>query len=147
MCAMRNRRAVSEIVASLMMLTIVSIAGAMLYHFTLQTIGTQQDSLLFDVNLQKTRSMERFEILSVRLVDSNGIKITFLNYGEVDNNIVAVYIDDKPVDIISDSGVASKLDIGYLIVESNFSGSSMGVRCEVKIVSKEGISAATNALL
>jgi flagellin-like protein len=141
---MRSRRGVSEIIASLLLLVIVSIAGAMLYTVSLQNISTQQDNLQLDTKIQKTRAMERFEILAVRITNDDHIIITYINYGEVNIDIVSVYLNDAPAEIMVNSGAASKLDIRTLMVAKPSTTSQV---YDVRIVSKEGISTATRAQL
>jgi archaellum component FlaF (FlaF/FlaG flagellin family) len=90
---MKPRRGVSEIVASMVVLVIVSVLGVMLYNISMQGLNGQQNNLLSDVGLQEEIAQERFEIVAVTKVNESQWNITFYNYGQVDIKITDVYVE------------------------------------------------------
>ena len=86
-------RGVSEVVASLILLLIVTTLGTFLYSYTLTSTGLQQDYLRSQVELESERAGERFRIVSVLWLGGDRLNVTILNYGLIDIAIVDVYID------------------------------------------------------
>jgi hypothetical protein len=96
---MSNRnRAVSEVVATLVILLIISILGTSIYSFSLTTVRSQQDRLRSEISKEVSRTRERLKIVYVHW---NGLgdrlNITFLNYGLLEANIVKIYVDGEMV--------------------------------------------------
>lgn len=148
---MKSRRAVSEIIASLIILLIVSIMGVILYNLSLSNLGTQQDALTFDTNLSKTMAQQRFEIIAATKFTQNNksyLNVTFYNYGQVDVKITDVYLENSTGLIhpgftpspylIKTKGELHQSDITYIIVDaSKIHQISSITSCE--IVSAEGV--------
>lgn len=95
---LKQKRAVSEVIASLIILAIVSALGTSLYSFSLTVMSSQQDKLKWEVQTETNRAQERFNILSVGWNGSNNIiSLAVLNYGKLDINIIDIYVNDQRV--------------------------------------------------
>jgi len=94
---MLNReRAVSEVIASLILLLIVSILGTSLYSYTLTATGFQQDALQGEVQREAERAQERFTVIAVWWSGSGDLlNLTVLNYGKLDLKIVDIYVNGE----------------------------------------------------
>ncbi len=94
---MLNReRAVSEVVASLMLLLIISVLGTSLYSYTLTATGFQQNTLKGEVQRDAERAQERFRVIAVWWSGSGDfLKLTVLNYGKRDIKIVDIYVNGE----------------------------------------------------
>jgi hypothetical protein len=77
---MNPRKGVSEIVASIVILVVVSVLGVLLYNTSLMMVGTQQNALISEIDQQTAAARERFEIISVEYVDPATIKVYLLNF-------------------------------------------------------------------
>jgi flagellin-like protein len=146
---MKSRRGVSEIVASLIVLLIVSVLGVMLYNLSVNTMGSQQDALNFDTSLSKTIAQQRFEIITATRVVQNSqpyLNVTIYNYGQVDVKIVDFYLETStgishpqfspsPY-LISHNGNLLQSDISFFMV--NISDIQQPIT-SCKIVSAEGV--------
>lgn|GEM_PF-1419440 len=95
---LQDKRGVSEVIASLMMILIVAAAGAILYAYSLTTFSSTGTSFQLQMDRGQERARERFIIVAVwwRGTD-NQLNVTVLNYGKIDLAVDAVYIDGTPV--------------------------------------------------
>jgi len=94
----RDKRGVSEIVASLIILLIVSVAGSVLYAYSLSAFNSSGSSFLLQNNEREERAREQLLITTVWWNVSNDyLNITILNYGKIELVIDAVYIDGGQV--------------------------------------------------
>ena len=94
----RRRRAVSEIVASLMLLLIVSALGTALYSYTLTITQVQHDELTSEMSRATERAKERVRVIAVWWSGAGDLlNVTVLNYGKVDVGISDVYVNDERV--------------------------------------------------
>jgi hypothetical protein len=163
----KSRRGVSEIVASLIVLLIVSVMGVMLYNLSLSTMGSQQDALTFNTNFSKTIAQQRFEIITVTKFEKDGgsyLNVTFYNYGPVEIKITDIYISNStgiahyrlPVqanesgqlftpspNLITNNGKLLPSRISYIIVDVSkiliVDASKPHQITSCKIVSEEGV--------
>jgi len=91
-------RAVSEVIASLILLLIVSVLGTFLYSYTLTATELQQNTLEGEVQREGERAQERFKVISVWWSGSGDLlNLTVLNYGRLDIEIVDVYVNGEGV--------------------------------------------------
>lgn len=94
----RRSRAVSEIVASLMLLLIVSALGTALYSYTLTISQVQHDELTSEMSRATERAQERVRVIAVWWSGTGDLlNMTVLNYGRVDVGIADVYVNDERV--------------------------------------------------
>ena len=136
-----RRRGVSEIIASLLILMIVSVLGTVLYTYSLNISQLQQDKLIRDTTLSTGKAQERFQVIGVWYRQSNEImNLTVLNYGKQELFVSEVYIDGVrvsnhisgfDVEIFSDN-------IGQIVFVSPSSLSS-GIQHEIEIASVKGV--------
>jgi len=94
----RNRGGVSEIQASLIILVIVSSAGAILYSTTLETLNGYEERMNYEKEAGTERILERVCLVSVYWngIDDN-LTITVYNYCEFDIRVVEIYINSNKV--------------------------------------------------
>jgi len=92
----RWNRAVSEVIASLVLLLIVTILGTTLYSYTLTELGTKQNGLQMEIQMETERVRERFTVIAVWWGDGeNLLNMTILNYGIIDIKIVDIYVNGE----------------------------------------------------
>lgn len=95
---MIQRRAVSEVIASLLLLLIVSLAGTALYSYSIQITQTQQDTIITQISVAAIRAQERFRVIAVWWRGSGSVlNVTVLYYGSSDIKISDVYINGDRV--------------------------------------------------
>ncbi len=90
---MKPRRGVSEILATMMVLMIVSSLGVMLYNISLSNLSNQQSNLSSSVETQKGMAQERFEIIDVIRRNDTHVIVYYVNYGSVNVIISSVYLE------------------------------------------------------
>lgn len=92
-----NKRGFSEVIASLIILLIVSLAGAGLYSYSLTTFSSTGDSFRVQTEKKAEQAQERFSIIAVWWDTATQLNLTVLNYGKIEFAIDAVYIDGEKV--------------------------------------------------
>jgi len=91
---LQGRRAVSEVMGSLIILLIVSTLGTFLYNYTLNVMGFQQSALQEELKIASNRAQERLKVIAIWLSNSSDLlNITILNYGEYDTKVVDIYVN------------------------------------------------------
>ena len=138
---MKSRKALSEMIASMVILVIVSVLGIMLYNLSISTMNTQQENLLFDIGMEEGIALERFEIVGVTRTRSNEMNITYFNYGEVDIRITDVYLGSVryPIPLINRT-LCHNLEIkSWKFPPKNFELQNERILYEVRIVSERGV--------
>lgn len=91
---LKKRRAISEIIATVIIILITTVLGAVLYNITLSQTNSQSAALVSSTNDQESLTKERVNILTVARTDPSHICITFMNYGKIDVVITDVYINN-----------------------------------------------------
>lgn len=136
---LRDRRGVSEVVASLIMILIVSIVGAALYSNSVNMFGASSSSFLVQMERREESARERFSIVAVWWDNGNQLNLTILNYGKIDLAIDAVYIDGTAVTaFVSGRGTTvTRKDIVPVKVNSPFTIQD-GQTYELVVVSERG---------
>jgi len=109
-----DKRAVSEIVASLIIVLIVSVAGVALYSYSLGAFSSSSSSFQLQTNQREERARERFSIIAVWWDTVDQLNLTVLNYGKIELAIDAVYINGTPVSSYS-SGIGTTVGTEKLI--------------------------------
>jgi hypothetical protein len=87
---------VSEIIASLMLLLIVSSAGVVVYSYSTNAFSLSTSFFQSDTTLEEQQAQERFIIIAVWWNSSNPqnqLNLTVLNYGQISLTIDMVYIN------------------------------------------------------
>jgi hypothetical protein len=100
---MKPRRGISEIIASLTVLIIVSVLGVMLYSISTGAMSEQQNNLLSQLRFEEEKARERFEIVGVEYTDDRSITLWVLNYSN-DNTlkvtISSIYVNNQQASIL-----------------------------------------------
>ena len=133
-------RGVSEVVASLILLLIVTTLGTFLYSYTLTTTGLQQRYLESQTRLETERAEERFRVVSVTWMGGSKLNVTILNYGLIDIAIVDVYVNGVRVSTYY-GGRGEEIytsELGWVCFESPISIEE-GSSYEITIVSERGV--------
>jgi archaellum component FlaF (FlaF/FlaG flagellin family) len=94
---LRNNRGISEIIASLFLLLIVSVAGAALYSSSLSAFSSSSSTFQQQIDQREEQARERLSIIAVWRGTANQLNLTVLNYGKIEFTIDAVYIDGAKV--------------------------------------------------
>lgn len=89
-----NRRGISEIISTIILIMIVSIAGTYLFAYSTNYIQTENDQYLADNELDVGQTQERFTVSSVWWGGAdNFLNITVYNFGQNDIEISDVYVN------------------------------------------------------
>ncbi len=94
---LRCRRGVAEVIGSLVIILIVTIAGVGVYAYSLNAMASSSNNLNQKTSQLSEQALERFEIIRVWSNDQNRVNITVLNYGQTDLHIAAVYVNGTAV--------------------------------------------------
>jgi hypothetical protein len=93
----RNKQGVSEIIASVVLILIVSSAGIVAYSYSIGAFSTSTSFFQSDTNLKEQQARERLAIIAVWSKSPNQLNLTVLNYGQIDLTIDAVYVNSTSV--------------------------------------------------
>jgi flagellin-like protein len=89
----RNRRGVSEIIASLILVLIVTSAGVVVYSYSIGAFSSSTSLFQLNTNQEEMQAQERFAIIAVWSNLPNQLNLTILNYGQIGLTIAAVYFN------------------------------------------------------
>lgn len=119
---LKNKRGVSEIIASLIVILIVSIAGTTLYSYGMNIYNSSWSFSMLQINGRKESTQERLKIINVWRDSGNQLNLTILNHGKIEIAINAVYIDGKMMTINQGNGTIILIgDKTQLLVTPSFS--------------------------
>jgi flagellin-like protein len=93
----RNKRGVSEIIASVVLILIVSSAGVVAYSYSIGAFSSSTSIFQLDTNLKEQQAQERFAITAVWSNPPNQLNLTMFNYGQIGLTVDAVYVNWTPV--------------------------------------------------
>jgi hypothetical protein len=141
----RNKGGVSEIIASLILILIVSSAGVIAYSYSIGAFSSTTSFFQLDTNLKEKQAQERFAIIAVWSNPPNQLNLTVLNYGQIDLTIDTVYINWTSVTNYK-SGWRTTIGNGALIQVSFTSPVSIqsGSTYSIVVVSTRGSKNAIN---
>jgi len=88
-----DKRGVSEVVASLMMIVLVLIASVAVYSYSIRTFSSSSSLLQLNTALKEEQARERLSIIAVWWDNASQLNVTVLNYGKIELVIDAVYVD------------------------------------------------------
>lgn len=136
---LRDRRGVSELIASLTMLLIVSVAGTLLYSYSVSVLSSSWSSFYLLTHHRIERAQERFSIIAIWWNTGSQLNLTILNYGKIELTIDAVYMNGKAVtSFISGKGaMATRGNIVFVRFDSPIVITE-GQTFEVSVVSERG---------
>ena len=89
----RNKRGVSEIIASLILILIVTSAGVIAYSYSIGAFSSSTSLFQLDTKQKEKQTRERFATIAVWSNTSNQLNLTVLNYGQIDLTIDTVYVN------------------------------------------------------
>ena len=136
---LRNRRGVSEIIASLIMILVVSAGGVVVYSFSLEAFSTSSSLHELQTSQREEQAKERFLIVVIRNTTmTDQLNVTVLNYGRTELTIVAVYVNGTNSTDLTGGGIA--VGTGQLTSVQFVSSIPIGTgdAYEVAVVSKQG---------
>lgn len=139
---MKSRKAVSEIVASLILLMIVSGLGTILYGFTLDVSQNQREQLVSAYQDSSDGLLEKITVIDVWYDQSDDtLNVTLYNYGEIETSIETIYINGNPATSIQSGLETSILSqrLGGVVFTSPVNVNPNDI-IEVVVVSKRGLS-------
>ncbi|MCB2171149.1 hypothetical protein KQH65_00255 [archaeon] len=97
-----NRRGISEIISTIIIIMIVSIAGTYLFAYSTTFIQTENDQYLTNNELEVGQTQERFTVSSVWWSGADDfLNITVYNFGQNDIRVSDVYVDGIRVSAFS----------------------------------------------
>ncbi len=140
----RGKRGVSEVISSLIIILIVSVAGAGLYAYSLNAFNSSGSSFQLQTSAREERALERLLITGVWCnVTNDYLNVTVLNYGKIVFAIDAVYIDGRQVWASTYTyGKGETVVMGSLVFVKFTSPISVvdGQTYEISVVSERGSS-------
>jgi flagellin-like protein len=92
-----DRRGVSEIIASLILVLIVTAAGTVAYSMSLNSFSQSSSLFQLQTGQREEQARERFAVIAVSWDTANRLNLTVLNYGKTDLTVDAVYISGTAV--------------------------------------------------
>jgi flagellin-like protein len=134
----RDRRGVSEIIASLILVLIVTAAGTVAYSMSLSSFSQSSSLFQLQTGQREEKARERFSIISVRNTTMVQLNLTIFNYGEIEVTIDSAYIEGTKVNDLTGKGViVGKEQLTTVQFISPVSIQS-GVTYEILVVSSRG---------
>ena len=115
---MHCRRGISEIIGSLIIVLIVTVAGVAVYGYSLNALTASGDSFNHKTQQYSEQAQERFEVLRV-WSSGQRLNVTLLNYGETDLQVAAVYVNGTAVQQYHSGTGATALKNQLLTVDFN----------------------------
>jgi flagellin-like protein len=142
---LRNKKGVSEIVGSLLLILIITSAGVVVYAYSVNAFNTSSSSIQQQTRLDEEQTLERLHIIRVWFdSSSNQFNLTVLNYGEINWAINAVYINGTPVNPIQVTNLNgasvsfTAIDQLALLRFNSPIAISFGSVCEILVVTERG---------
>ena len=94
-----KRRGVSEIISTIIIILIVSIAGSLLFAYSAETFQRQQNTFLADNERTITLAEEKFRVSAVYWSGAGDVlDVAVYNYGLDDMDVTDIYIDGVRVE-------------------------------------------------
>ncbi len=90
---LQNNKGVSEIIASLILVLIVTSAGVVAYSYSMGAFSSSTSLFQLETNQKERQAQERFAIIAVWSNTSSQLNLTVLNYGQIDLTIDTVYVN------------------------------------------------------
>lgn len=138
-CFLSNKRGVSEIVASLILVLIVSVAGVALYSYSLGAFSSSNSSFQLRTVNRDERARERISIITVwSNTSTNEMNVTVLNHGKIEAAIDAVYINGSSVFFSESGGRGQNIATGKWVSLKFTYSTQSGNIYEILVVSERG---------
>ena len=100
-----DNRAVSEVIASLVILLIVSVAGTALYSYSMDMFNSYWFSFGLQTQGREEQVLEKIAIIAVWWDRGNILNLTILNYGKIELSIDTIYINGNKASISQGRGI------------------------------------------
>ena len=98
---LRSRRAVSTVIATLLMINVALVLGVMAYLYSQNMMGTLTSNYNIYLERQRQAMQERISIVNVRFNDSTNapykFNITVVNSGSRQVSIAAIYLNGSDI--------------------------------------------------
>ncbi len=122
------------------MVLIVSVAGTVVYSYSLGTFSSSSSSLQLQTTQKEERALERFSVIAVWWDTANQFNLTLLNYGKIEIAISAVYVNGTAVSVFS-SGTGTTVGAGELLQVKFTTPVDIQAGCtyEILAVSQRGV--------
>ena len=134
-----DRRGVSEIIASLILVLIVTAAGTVAYSMSLSSFSQSSSLFRLQTGQREEKARERFLIIRVRNTTmGDQLNLTIFNYGEIEVTIDSAYVEGtKVIDLTGKGVIVGKEQLTTVQFISPVSIQS-GVTYEILVVSSRG---------
>lgn len=133
-----KRRAIGEIMAAMILLLIASLAGILLFTSSLRTSNLQGEILRSQVEIECESSQERFRVISAH-IDGDNIKTWVLNYGEIQIEIIDIYINGARTNFYQSGGKMISTESLPELITLTIPDGITGPNYRVKVVSQRGV--------
>ncbi|MCX8151241.1 MAG: hypothetical protein N3D85_07050 [Candidatus Bathyarchaeota archaeon] len=140
-----NKRGISEIVSSLLLILIVASAGVVIYAYSVGVFNTSASHFQLQTQLDEERSRERLQIIRVWWDTANQLNLTVLNHGDIGISVDAVYVNGTTVtNFLTGRGVFTS--VGQLVNIKFISPVAIGSGSvyEIIVVTERGGKAVVN---
>ncbi|MCW4005166.1 MAG: hypothetical protein NWF04_01000 [Candidatus Bathyarchaeota archaeon] len=94
---LRNKKGVSEVIGSLILIFIVTVAGVAVYAYSVSSFNSSSSFFQQQSQNDAAQVRESFSITRVWYDTSNQFNLTLFNHGEIDITINAVYLNGTAV--------------------------------------------------
>jgi hypothetical protein len=138
----KSKKGVSEVVASLVVLLIISILGTSIYSVSVTMMQRQRDTIKWTTDIESEKYLEKIKALYVNWNSTDDVlEIYFLNYGNLVINIADIYLNGfRVLNYIEGRNIPVQTsDIGTIKIESPITVTK-GELFEVTIVTGRGVS-------
>lgn len=136
---LKNNRGVSEIIASLVLVLVVSAAGVLLYSYSLSSFSSSNSFFQLQMGQREERFRERFLTTATWWNKLDLMNVTIVNYGGIDLKIDAIYVNATLVSnyvsgkgiMVETGGIFSVIFTSPLVIQSSQT-------YEITVVSERG---------
>ena len=138
----KSKKGVSEVVASLVVLLIISILGTSIYSVSVTMMQIQRDTIKWTTNIESEKDLEKIRALYVNWNSTDDeLEIFYLNYGSLVINIADIYLNGfRVLNYVEGRNVPIQIsDIDTIKIESPIT-ITKGELYEVTIVTGRGAS-------
>ena len=133
-----KRKAVGEIMAALILMLIASITGVLLFTTSLRTSNAQGEILRSQVVDESESSQERFQVINA-FFELGSVKIWVHNYGNVEIEIVDVYINGVRTSLYQNGGEVIQTDTLPRKITLTIPDGVTGPTYTITVISTRGI--------
>jgi flagellin-like protein len=134
-----NKRGVSEIIASLILVLIVSAAGVLVYSISLTAFSSSTSNYQLQTVQREAKAQERLEVISIQWAIPNNLNLAVLNYGVIDLTVDKVYVNGLvATTYLTDTGVKTAPSIIVYVTFVSPVSIVSGQTYDIIVVSERG---------